>query len=68
MRLKEELNTEIGVDSKVRLGGFRELTVIIDGETVFSNRKLKRKPKPGEIAEIIRSRRDKESASGKENG
>jgi hypothetical protein len=68
VRLKEELNSEAGVESRVRLGGFRELTVIVDGETVFSNRKLKRKPLPGEIAEIIRGRQHKQRTSDKENG
>ena len=68
MRLKDELNAEVGVESQIRLGGIRELRVIVDGKTIFSNREQKRLPNPGEIADIIRSLKDNQIKSGKENG
>ncbi|MGH7303320.1 MAG: hypothetical protein ACRELZ_08525 [Candidatus Rokuibacteriota bacterium] len=36
-------------------GGLRELTVVVDGRTIFSRRQAGRAPKPGEIARIVQS-------------
>ena len=68
MRLKDELTADVGVESQIRLGGIRELRVIVDGTTIFSNREQKRLPNPGEIADIIRSLKDSQIKSGKESG
>jgi len=43
------------VPARIRWGGLGELTVTVDGRTVFSNRQAGRKPQPGEVARLIQS-------------
>jgi hypothetical protein len=45
------------VPARIRWGGFGELTVTVDGRTVFSNRRAGRMPEPGEVARLIQSAR-----------
>jgi hypothetical protein len=41
--------------AKISWGGLRELTVLVDGRTVFSRRQAGRAPRPGEIVRLVRS-------------
>ena len=53
MRLREELVRE-GIDARIRLGGLGELTVRVDGHTVFSYKDVKRQAHPGEVARLVK--------------
>jgi hypothetical protein len=55
VRLRDELRTTLHVAAKIRWGGLGELTVLVDGRTVFSRRQAGRAPKPGEIARLVKS-------------
>jgi len=55
VRLRNELRTTLQVAAKISWGGLRELTVLVDGRTVFSRRQAGRAPKPGEIARLVKS-------------
>lgn len=55
MRLKKELDKELGVSTRIRWGGIQELRVLVDGKTVFSNREAHRLPNPGEVAALFRA-------------
>ena len=53
MRLREELARE-GIAARIRLGGLGELTVRVDGRSVFSYKDVKRQPQPGEVARLVK--------------
>jgi hypothetical protein len=53
VRLREELARE-GIAARIRLGGLGELTVRVDGRTVFSYKDVKRQPQPGEVARLVK--------------
>jgi hypothetical protein len=55
VRLRDELQTTFRVAAKISWGGLRELTVLVDGRTIFSRRQAGRAPEPGEIARRIQS-------------
>ena len=55
VRLRNELQSTLQVAATITWGGLRELTVIVDGRTVFSRRQAGRAPTPGEISRIVRS-------------
>jgi hypothetical protein len=55
VRLRSELPTTLQVAATISWGGLRELTVLVDGRTVFSRRRAGRAPKPGEIALLVKS-------------
>ena len=55
MRLRDELRETLQVPTKIRRGGFGELTVTVDGRAIFSRRQAGRAPAPGEIARLVRS-------------
>jgi hypothetical protein len=55
VRLRNELQAMLQVDATISWGGLRELTVLVDGRSVFSRRQAGRMPKPGEIARLARS-------------
>jgi len=57
VRLRDELQTTLRVPAKIRWGGLGELTVIVDGRTVFSKRGAGRIPEPGEITRLVESPR-----------
>jgi hypothetical protein len=57
VRLRDEIQSALHVPARIRWGGFGELTVTVDGRTVFSNRQSGRKPEPGEVARLIQSAR-----------
>ncbi|MGH7389979.1 MAG: SelT/SelW/SelH family (seleno)protein [Candidatus Rokuibacteriota bacterium] len=57
MRLREEIRRSLGTAAKIRWGGFGELTVTVDGRTVFSRRAAGRVPEPGEVARLLASAR-----------
>jgi hypothetical protein len=57
VRLRDELQSVLHVPARIRWGGFGELTVTVDGRTVFSNRRAGRKPEPGEVARLVQSAR-----------
>jgi len=56
VRLRDELESTLQVVAKISWGGLRELTVLVDGHTVFSRRQAGRSPEPGEISRLVRSR------------
>ena len=53
MRLRDELQHE-GIDAKIKLGRPGELTVRVDGKSVWSHDKDAAFPQPGEIAKLLR--------------
>ena len=53
MRLRDELARE-GISAPIRLGGLGELTVKIDGRSVFSYKQAGRVPQPGEVARLVK--------------
>jgi hypothetical protein len=55
VRLRNEIQTTLQVAARISWGGLRELTVLVDGRTVFSRRQAGRAPKPGEIARLVTS-------------
>ena len=57
VRLRDELKETLQVPATIRWGGLGELTVTVDGRTVFSRRLTGRVPKPGEITRLVQSPR-----------
>jgi Rdx family len=55
VRLRNELQSTVQVAAKISWGGLRELTVLVDGRTVFSRRQAGRVPEPGEISRLVKS-------------
>ena len=55
VRLRDEIQSALNVPARIRWGGFGELTVTVDGRTVFSNRQAGRKPERGEVARLVHS-------------
>jgi predicted Rdx family selenoprotein len=55
VRLRNELQSTVRVTAKISWGGLRELTVLVDGRTVFSRRQAGRVPEPGEISRLVKS-------------
>ncbi len=53
MRLRDELARE-GITARIRLGGYGELTVKVDGRAVFSYKPTHRMPQPGEVARLVK--------------
>jgi hypothetical protein len=56
VRLRDELARE-GITAPIRLGGFGELTVKVDGRAVFSYKQARRTPQPGEVARLVKETR-----------
>lgn len=57
VRLRDEVQATLGVPARIRWGGLGELTVTVDGRSVYSKRRTGRMPEPGEIVRLIRSAR-----------
>lgn len=55
VRLRNELQATLDVPAKIRWGGLGELTVMVDGRTVFSKRQVGRVPEPGEVVRLIKA-------------
>jgi len=55
VRLRDELESTLQVAAKISWGRLGELTVLVDGQSVFSRRQSGRMPEPGEIARLVRS-------------
>src|SRR5437660_1653057 len=53
VRLRDELQTTLHVPAKIRWGGLGELTVTVDGRTIFSKRQAGRVPESGEITRTV---------------
>jgi hypothetical protein len=53
VRLQKELEKELGLKPKIKLGGQGQLDVIVDGELVFSRHQAGRYPTTAEILEAI---------------
>jgi hypothetical protein len=53
VRLREELACE-GIDARIRLGGLGELSVRVDGRTVFSYKAAGRQARPGEVLRLVK--------------
>jgi len=56
VRLRDELQSQ-QIPAKIRWGGFGELSVTVDGRTVFSKRQAGRLPDAGEIPRLVQSAR-----------
>ena len=54
--LAAELKESIGVDSKLLSGAKGDFEVVVDGETVFSKKKLSRFPEPEELTKKLLDR------------
>ena len=52
--LATELKVSFGVDSKLISVEKGDFEVVVDGNTVFSKKKLSRFPEPGEVTETLR--------------
>jgi hypothetical protein len=55
VRLRTELKDTLRLPATIRWGGLRELTVTVDGRTVFARSQAGRMPRPGEIARLVQS-------------
>ena len=57
MRLADEIDREVGVAPRLRLGGFGALDVVVDGTTVFSLKGEGRMLPAAEIVRRVQARR-----------
>ncbi len=57
MSLQDELRDELGLEVPILPGENGELTVLVDGQVVFSHQDLDRLPDDGEILSAVRERR-----------
>jgi hypothetical protein len=48
------VNQTLGTPARIRWGGLGELTVTVDGRTIFSKRDAGRVPAPGEVARLLK--------------
>jgi hypothetical protein len=55
VRLRNELRDTLQLPATIRWGGFGELSVTIDGRTVFAKSQAGRLPQSGEIARLVQS-------------
>jgi len=55
VRLKREINRDLGIKPKTRFAGTGVLDVVVDGRTVFSKEATHRMPNRGEIVRLIQS-------------
>jgi hypothetical protein len=54
VRLRAELQEQLGITPEIRPGWPTQFIVSADGEIVFSRRGERRMPRPGEVAERLR--------------
>lgn len=56
MRLKDEIERELGIPIRLRAGGPGTLDVFVDGERIYSKKQTGRFPQPEELLTAIRAR------------
>jgi selT/selW/selH-like putative selenoprotein len=54
--LKENIEGQLKIPTRIRLGGPGALDVFVDGQKVYSKKQTGRSPTVNEIIELIRSR------------
>ena len=56
MSLKNSIERELGIPTRVRAGAPGSLNILVDGDQVFSKKQAGRSPEPAEIIQLIRDR------------
>ena len=56
MRLKNEIERDIGVPIRLRAGAPGALDVFVDGEQIYSKKKAGRSPSAAELISVIRTK------------
>ena len=56
MRLKESIEGQLKIPTRIRLGGPGALDVFVDGKRIYSKKQTGRLPAADEIVELIRNR------------
>ena len=56
MSLKENIESQLKIPTRIRLGGPGVLDVFVDGQKIFSKKQTGRLPTGDEIIELIRDR------------
>ncbi|HLK65410.1 MAG TPA: Rdx family protein [Bryobacteraceae bacterium] len=56
MSLKKNIESQLKIPTRIRLGGPGALDVFVDGQKVYSKKQAGRSPTVDEIIELIRSR------------
>ncbi|MBV9268239.1 MAG: Rdx family protein [Acidobacteriaceae bacterium] len=56
MSLKNSIERELGIPTRVRAGAPGSLNILVDGDQVFSKKQTGRSPEPAEIIQLIRDR------------
>ncbi|MBI3634983.1 MAG: hypothetical protein HY216_02035 [Candidatus Rokubacteria bacterium] len=54
-RLKTELERDLHVAPRIRMGGPGQLDVLVDGRVVFSKKQAGRMPTTGELVKLIKT-------------
>jgi predicted Rdx family selenoprotein len=57
--LKNEVERELGVPIRLRAGAPGSLTVLVNGERIFSKKEAGRSPNSAEIVQLIRAKASK---------
>ena len=56
MSLKQDIERELKIPVRIRLGGPGSLNIFADGQQIYSYQQSKRKPQSAEIIAALRSR------------
>lgn len=56
MSLKEKIERELGVTTRLRAGAPGSLRILLNGEQIYSLAQAKRSPDPAEIVRLIREK------------
>jgi Rdx family len=54
--LKKDMERELGVPIRVRAGAPGSLTVLVNGERIYSKKEAMRSPNAGELVKVIREK------------
>lgn len=57
MSLKESIERELRIPTRIRLGAPGSLDILADGETIYSKKQTGRFPSAEEVVNLLRSRR-----------
>lgn len=56
MGLKNNIERELGIPVRLRMGAPGSLSVLVNGEQVFSKKQMGRSPTPAEVIRVIREK------------
>ena len=56
MRLKDDIERELGLPTRLRAGAPGALDVFVDGEQIYSKKRTGRMPNSGELIGLIRGK------------